>query len=470
MNRIGLVRSACLVCVLTASVSGPVRAAEPSEGLLTTAVGGSRGGSASSLPVSRVPATPLTLRQCIEIALANNPQVAQRRWDAQVAEAQRDVAAAQRWPSLEAVGGYRRYLDDQRLVAARKPSEVGTWSSDIFSGDLVVSMPLFAGGRIVNEIRAADLASLAARHQLARTRSEVVFNVSSAFYTILGQKSVIESLEFSQKTLQEHARCVTDLIAVQKAAAVDLLRTEVRLADVEQKLVSARNRLAVQHRVLAALMGIPDAGDGLEVSGSLTLEPVDVEGDPIELALARRDDLGAARAEVEAQARRLQAARGARWPSVSLSGSYGERWAAGDVTRQPGSSESEDVGSVGVSVTLPLFEGGRISAAIRRERARLASAREALRKAELQVRLDVQTALLNMESSRERVRSTEKAIEQARESLRIEREKYELGKGSITDVLDAQSALLDAETTHALALADYNISVAQYWLAVGEEK
>ena len=412
---------------------------------------------------------PLILSQCVELALVNNPQIGQRFWDAEGANAQRDVAAAQRWPSLSAVGGYRSNLDDQRLVGAREPGEVGAWSSDIFSADLVVSMPLFAGGRIVNEIRAAELLSRAAENRLARTRSELVFNVSSTFYSILGQRRVIESLEFSRKALEEHRKRVEDFMAAQKAAKVDLLRTEVRLADIEQRLVRVKNTLAIQRQVLANLMGIPD-GSVPEVKGDLALSAFTPAEQAVDLAYAQRDDYLAARAEVEGQAKRVDAARAGHWPMLSAVGSYGGRWAEGDVTRQPGASASEDVGSVGLSLSLPLFEGGRINAGIRREQARLASAQEGLRDLELKIRLDVQTAVLNLTSSLERVRATEKAIEQGRESLRIEREKYDLGKGSITDVLDAQSALLDAETNHAQALAEYNISVAQYRLAVGEKQ
>ena len=62
----------------------------------------------------------------------------------------------------------------------------------------------------------------------------------------------------------------------------------------------------------------------------------------------------------------------------------------------------------------------------------------------------------------------EKAVEQARESLRIEREKYNLGKGAIVDVLDAQSAMLDSQTNYYRALADYNTAIAQFRLAVGQ--
>jgi outer membrane protein TolC len=83
--------------------------------------------------------------------------------------------------------------------------------------------------------------------------------------------------------------------------------------------------------------------------------------------------------------------------------------------------------------------------------------------------LDVETALLNVNSSWERIEAIKKAIEQAQESFRIERLKYDSGKGAIVDVLDAQSALLDSQTNYDRALADYNIALAQLRLAMGGE-
>ena len=118
----------------------------------------------------------------------------------------------------------------------------------------------------------------------------------------------------------------------------------------------------------------------------------------------------------------------------------------------------------------PIFDGGRITAQINEQEARLASAQANLRKLELQIRLDVETALLNVNSARKRVQATQKAIEQSKESFRIESEKYDLGKGSITDVLDAQSAMLDTQTNHYRALAEYNIALAQLGLATGEKR
>jgi outer membrane protein len=152
---------------------------------------------------------------------------------------------------------------------------------------------------------------------------------------------------------------------------------------------------------------------------------------------------------------------------VALEGSYGGRWAVGRLETN-GDDPFDDVGSVGGVIDIPVFEGGRIIARLREERANLAAARETLRTLELQVSLDVQTALLNVSSSLQRVKATEKTIEQGKESLRIEREKYDFGKGAITDVLDAQSELLVSQKNYYRALADYNTAQAQLRLAVGE--
>jgi outer membrane protein TolC len=154
---------------------------------------------------------------------------------------------------------------------------------------------------------------------------------------------------------------------------------------------------------------------------------------------------------------------------VALQGAYGGRWAADTTDKPSGLDSSDDVGRVGVVMDIPIFEGGRIEARVRQEKARLAAAQERLRRLELQVQLDVETAVLNIGSAAQRVEATEKAIEQAKESLRIEREKYDLGKGAIVDVLDAQSALLDSQTNYYRALADYNVALAQLKLAMGEQ-
>jgi outer membrane protein TolC len=500
----------------SASATRPSSIQSPSDGI--------RDVGAPSIPVA--PALDeLTLDECITVALGNNPELQAASGDREAAQAEARVKQAARWPNVHLTGSYFHYQDNQRLVQSSSSSVATYVTKSIVSADVVLRMPLYAGGRIVNETRAADLLARAAEHSLARTREELVFNVSSTYYGILAQRHVIESLEFSRQALQQHLERVENLIAAQKAAKVDALRTEVRLADLDQQLLQERNILDVTHRFLANLLGldtVPPAGFVLDDSLELPVSSREMD-DALARAYRQRPDYAAAAAALEAQAKRVDIARGQREPEVSLEASYGGRWGIGGsgdptaqssdsltITRNPESDELgvsgsstrplrsgnsitttrtdkagansirlsrsgieaaddfEDVARVGVTLDIPLFEGGRIRAQIAKERAQLHAAQQRLRQLELQIQLEVETAVLNANSARERIAVTEKSITEAEESLRIERAKYDFGKGAIVDVLDAQDALLTAQTSHYRALADFHIASAQVRLATGE--
>jgi outer membrane protein TolC len=466
--------------------------------------------------------TPLTLEACLEIARRNNPELSAAGWDAAAAKSEKRIKAASRWPNIHATGSYFHYQDDQRLVAPTAPGAATYFSDDLVAGDIVLRLPLYAGGRIVNEIRAAELLFRASEHTVARTSEELVFNVTSTYYSILSQRHVVESLEFSREVLSQHLERVNNLIAAQKAAKVDALRTEVRLADLDQQLLQAKNVYEIQHRFLVNQMGMEEqAARDMNLAGDLPFSDTENAEDAEKVvvrAYAQRHDYAAAMAALEAQARRVDIARGEREPEIALEASYGGRWgiggsgepstsgsqsvgtdAAGNITwtrtsplsggdsltstwgsqglvsqryTQSGveaADNFEDVGRVGVAVDVPIFEGGRIRAQIAKERSRLNAAQQRLRKLELQIRLEVETAVLNANSARERISVTRKSIAEAEESLRIERQKYDFGKGAIVDVLDAQGALLNAQTNYFRALADYSIAKAQVQLAAGNQ-
>jgi len=256
---------------------------------------------------------------------------------------------------------------------------------------------------------------------------------------------------------------------------VDLLRTEVRLANLEQRLLQEKNTLLIQQRVLANLMGWKESAGPLAVEGQLNFMPLKVDPEGLFPGVYKtREDYRAAKSELEAQERRVDVARAGHWPILSVRGSYGWRYAPAAIpTRIPsgasGMENPHDVGAIGLFLDIPLFEGGQVDARIRDEMARMEAQRERLRKLELQIRLEVETAAANVNSLRQRIAATEKSIEQAKESLEIEREKYALGKSTITDVLDAQAALLEAQSIYYRALADHETAKAQLRLATGEK-
>ncbi len=316
----------------------------------------------------------------------------------------------------------------------------------------------------------AELLKQSAEYNLSRTKEELVFNITSTFFGILAQHRVISALEFSVKTLEEHIKRINALIDAQKAASVDRLRTEVQLANVRQLLGREKNLLVIQRRLLANLLGIEENMDDILLQGELEFkERPRIPGLDSSLiaAFKNRDDYLAALKSLEAQEWKVKIAEAGYVPSVSLRGSYGARLVAGQ-TRGNGDRYGDVVG-VGLTLEIPVFEGGRVRAGINEQRAVLASMQERLRNIELRIRLEVQTAISNARSAAVRLEAILKSIDQARKSLRIEQEKYTIGKGAIVDVLDAQNALLESETTYYRVLAELHIALAQLKLARGEE-
>ena len=93
-------------------------------------------------PLSDKGPAPLTLDDCIQIARINNPSLAAGGWDVQVALAQRDNKASERWPNIGGSARYHSYLQNQRLVPVRKNLDPGMFSTSQFAGDIILRLPL----------------------------------------------------------------------------------------------------------------------------------------------------------------------------------------------------------------------------------------------------------------------------------------------------------------------------------------
>jgi|GEM_PF-259522 len=273
---------------------------------------------------------------------------------------------------------------------------------------------------------------------------------------------------FSRRAVEQQKQDIEALIKNEKGIKADLLRVKVRLADLEQQIITANNRLDALNRLLANQMGIKTREDRLPVQGELSFDSADPDDDvSLQDAYSQRNDYQALKTRVVAARKSLAASRAEYWPNVELQSSYGGRWAVGDSTQQPGASDSADVGSIGVYLKLPLFTGGEISAGVAKKQAELSSLEERLRDLKLRIRREVQDSADSVRSAREKVQMTRTAIDAAKEALNIKKAKYNLGKTTISEFLDSQADLLGAQTDLARALGEYNTARARLELAKG---
>jgi len=419
------------------------------------------GGGAEAGPTGRV----FTLDEAIEFAIKNNPNIAAGQSAVEREGFGVDAAKGARLPRVDLVGGVTRSRFAQPITPiSGNPLDGGGFPEfDETKSDVGVQMtlPLYTGGRLTRGVRIAEIRKTIAREALGMGRSELAFNVTSAYYKISQLKRLVEANEAVVRGLEEHKKDVELFLEAGTAARVDLLKTESELAQARQNLLSVRNELAGARELLKTLLGMDTAE---EIATAEAEEDVPPESFPglgrsLEEAISQRHDYRAALSERDLASENVMFAVGRRLPQVSIGGEYMD--SSGD------DFDFRENWVMGVKFSLPIFDGGviRSEVASARKEAEIAVQRErALRN---EISREVRDAYLDFDSSTERVEASSAAVDAAREVLRIERLRYEAGSGTSTDVLDAEAALMRVESGYWQAVFDKKIAVAEIKRATG---
>lgn len=407
----------------------------------------------------------LTLSQAIEIALQNNPELKAKKSDIKAQEQKLTIAQSGHLPTLGIEGSLSHYSRDQKLIPTSFNGERGEFGSDVFQSSLVLKLPLYMGGKIVADIEANRYLTLAQEHLLVYSQKELVFNIRTLFWSIYSQEKSIDSLLFALETMEKHKKEVILKFELKDVAKVDILKTDVRIADLKQMLEDGKNKLSNLYSLLYVTMGIEnsftiniDRDDMQAKFDHAFIEPQDLYKE----ALQNRDDYLSFKTKVEALKQEIIIARSSQKPSIGLYGNYGYR-NLGDI-----SSAHEITNSFGVTFSMPLYSGGSNEAKVALSYANLQSTQERLHALELKIQNDINNALSEFKSSRKRSKLSKDSIDLAMESLRIEELKYKLGKGVQSDLLDAQTILLNAQTNYAKMVALGHISYARLLYAIGK--
>ena len=150
-------------------------------------------------------------------------------------------------------------------------------------------------------------------------------------------------------------------------------------------------------------------------------------------------------------------ARASRYPSVNLSGNYSWR---GDSYLDFGDAFDRDyTWSVGLNMSVPLFDGLRSRFAVQRADLDLRGARRERQAAERDVEREVHRALLDLENASQNLAASRQSVQLAEETLRLSREQYRLGTGSLLEVNASQLDLVNARYQEVQAL--FNLKIAQ---------
>ena len=416
----------------------------------------------------------LTLQQAAKIALEKNPLRKVAVADTRVASADIREARSTLMPRLtfsetatrgnDPVYVFGSKLRQQRFTSAdfalntlNTPLPFGNFSTR-FGG----SWTLFDSFASWHGVNRAKQMNEAAGHQLERTEQEIVFRVVDSYYGVLRAAKQLEVAEQAMKTSQaiidrSQARFDSGLVVES-----DLLTAKVRMAMRQQELIRARNHLDLAQAQLSTAMGAPmdsifQPAEALEEHKL----PVPVLQEVEKQALAHRPDLKRIQSEEEAQRQSVAMAKSSFGPRVNTFAS----WEMDNPTFVAGGGGNNWLG--GIELQFDIFQGGAKRAQLSRERALQERATAMKQVAGDGVRLEVRRAYYNLDSARQEVEVARASIAQAQDSMRINRDRYEGGLTTITDLLGAEEATRRSQTDYWEAVYRLHTSYASLELASG---
>jgi outer membrane protein TolC len=418
------------------------------------------------------PVAPLTLQAAVDEAFAARPALKGAAAGQAAADARLAEARAGRYPAVtlgerltnsnNPVFVFGTLLeqgrlgpDNLRINAFNAPDPTTNFRSQVD-----VRVPLFDGRQTATRSAQARLGRARADAEREIAEQRVRFEVVRAYYGVLVATSATEVAADAVATAEADATRARARVEAGLIVASDLLAVEVQLAEFRQQQIRATGDLASAYAALDAAMGVPPGARPVLAGepGRRTFDAPALD-ELLRAGVARRPDVLALELEIRTHEESVRAARGEYLPRVDAFASAGS---SGDKLTN-GSGDY----AVGVAVTYTLFDAGRrprIDAALAARDAAVADRDERVN----QVRLEIVRAYEDFVAAREQTKVAEKAVDEAVETHRIVRDRYDAGLTPVTEVLRSETALVRARLNHLNARYAFAVGYAGLLLAAGE--
>lgn len=300
------------------------------------------------------------------------------------------------------------------------------------------------------------------RLDIVRTRMDVRFNVMNAYYNLLRTQEFVLVNEAAVAQSQELLRVTQVQKNAGTASEFDVLRAQTQLSNNQQALISSRNQVIIAKNALANTLGIDPSTPIDPTVPAIPAAPDLNEDTLIETAFKQRPEYAQADINILKADRNIRLARRGLEPFVTVG-------ASGQYNPEPAiASQEKATGSVNLTLTVPINDGGSTKAQV--EAARSDQRGALIQKDQFTrgIKSEVQQAIVAVRDAAERIRASELSVTQANEALRLAGVRFQAGVGTQLDVNDAQTAAVQAATNAVNARYDYLGALARLDRAVGK--
>ena len=403
-----------------------------------------------------------TLEECINHAITNNIDLKQQEQQRAGTEVDLNTSKNSWLPDLNASVG-------QNFDFGRSPSKDGLIverNSSNSSAYLSLSMPIFDGFKIKNDIAAKKLDLQAATEALNKAKEDLSIGVASYFLQVLYTKEIKNVAELQLDFTARQVVRTEELVNAGRVPLSNLYDIKAQLAKDEASLVEASNNVDLALLDLAQSLELerqsaqfeieaPTIEDAIEKYISSIVPPANV----YENAVTVKPQIKAQEYQLESGKKSLKIAQSGYIPKLNLNASYSNGYYhySGDGATNIGFSDQlkqNERKTIGFSLSIPIFNRFQVRNGVRSARINILNRELALENSKKVLYKEIQQAYYNATASQEKYIASTKAVDAGKEAFTYAEEKYKTGKSSVYEFNEAKTKY--AQSLAEQAQAKYN--------------
>jgi outer membrane protein len=420
-------------------------------------------GSVLAMSVMSLPVTAETLQDAMAAAYADNPTLLSERAKLRATDELVPQALANWRPTVSLTGSVNRSnIYSSVATSGATPGQAGTIAgTSIYSNQtagISVTQPIFRGFRTVAQTAQAEEQVEAERAGLQVTEAQVLLNVATSYMGLVQSQAVLQLSINNEQVLQRQLDAVQDRFRVGEVTRTDVAQAQSRLSAAHADRTQAEGNLRTARAIY--LQSVGHAPDRAEAPASLPALPATIDQAQA-TASADNPAIRSARHSYQAAVAGIDLIQGELLPSVSLTGSASRNFSF------EGPNSLENVATVTVGLTVPLYQQGQDYARLRAQKETAGQYRASLDQTERDVAESTAAAFEALQTGRARRVSYQDQIKAAEIALEGVQRESQVGSRTVLDVLNAEQELLTAGVNAVQAQHDEIVAAYQLLNATG---
>ena len=410
----------------------------------------------------------LTLEKAIEIALAENPTIHVADKDIEL----KKIADKEAWqallPTLDATLSLTNNIKVAEMVTGMGKFKMGVDGTTTAVGALALNLPVFAPAVYQNmKLTKEDI--LLAQEKARGSRLDLINQVTKAYYGALLSSDSYEVMKKNYNVAAANYEVVNNKYSVGRVSEYDKISAEVQMRNMNSSMVSAQTGKTLALLQLKVLMGVTaDVDIAIDDSlkayeGSLTMRDADVTGAELDNNSSLRQlDFNMAVLE---RSRKILRTNFMPTVALQLTGQYqsyaNHDWNVFGYEYSPSSVLS-------IAVNIPIFHASTWTK-LKSNKLQISQLEDNRVNARRQLLLAAESYRMNMASTIAQVESNAEAVRQADKAVQISGKRYEVGRGTILELNQSETALTQAELTYVQSIYEYLKNKADLDYTLGRE-